>query len=66
LLTPYHYERYAGKLVEVKLYKAVDGCKLYEGVLQGLRDGNLVITVEDKEVIFPMDQVAKTNLAVVF
>ena len=66
LLTPYHYERYAGKLVEVKLYKAVDGCKLYEGVLEGLRDGNVVITVDDKEVMFPMDQVAKTNLAVVF
>ncbi len=66
LLTPYHYERYAGKLVEVKLYKAVDGSKLYEGILEGLRDGNVVITIEDKEVMFPMDQVAKTNLAVVF
>jgi len=66
LMTPYHYERYAGKLVEVKLYKAVDGSKLYEGVLEGLRDGNVVITIDDKEVMFPMDQVAKTNLAVVF
>ncbi len=67
LLTPYHYERYAGRLVEVKLYKAVDGSKMYEGILVGLKDGNVVIEVEeDKEVMFPLEQVAKTNLAVVF
>ena len=39
----------------------------YEGVLVGLVDGNVVIKDEDdKELMFPLDQVAKTNLAVVF
>ena len=67
LLTPEHYERFSGRQVEVKLYRGVDGKKLYEGVLLGLFDGNVVINVEnDKELMFPLDQVAKTNLAVVF
>ena len=67
LLTPEHFETFAGRLVEVKLYKGVDGKKFYEGTLVGLADGNVVIKVEnDKELMFPLDQVAKTNLAVVF
>lgn len=67
LLTPEHYERFAGKLVEVKLYKGVDGKKVYEGILTGLIDGSVVIKdEEDKEWMFPLEQVAKTNLAVVF
>ncbi|WP_419026426.1 ribosome maturation factor RimP [Emergencia sp.] len=67
LLTPGHFEKFAGRLVEVKLYKGVDGKKFYEGTLVGLADGNVVIKVEnDKELMFPLDQVAKTNLAVVF
>ena len=67
LLTERHYEKYAGRLVEVKLYKGVDGKKAFEGVLQGLSDGSVVIKTEDgQEMMFPLEQVAKTNLAVVF
>ncbi|MGN0659258.1 MAG: ribosome maturation factor RimP [Emergencia sp.] len=67
LFTAHHYEKYAGRLVEVKLYRGVDGKKFYEGVLIGLADGNVVIRDEnDKELMFPLDQVAKTSLAVVF
>lgn len=67
LLTQRHYEKYAGRLVEVKLYKGVDGKKVYEGILQGLTDGSVVIRTEDgQEMMFPLEQVAKTNLAVVF
>lgn len=67
LLTQRHYDKYAGRLVEVKLYKATSGSKNYEGVLVGLIDGNVVIKDEkDKEWMFPLAQVAKTSLAVVF
>lgn len=67
LLTQRHYDKYRGRLVEVKLYKAVSGSKHFEGVLVGLTDGNVVIKDEKgKEWMFPLNQVAKTNLAVVF
>lgn len=67
LFTPKHYERFAGKLIEVKLYKGVDGKKNFEGILKGLQDENVVIIDEnDKEWMFPLTQVAKANLTVVF
>ncbi|MGC2872625.1 ribosome maturation factor RimP [Ihubacter sp. rT4E-8] len=67
LVTERHYEKYKGRLVEVKLYKGVDGQKVFEGILQGIADGSVVIKTEDgQEMMFPLDQVAKTNLAVVF
>ncbi|MEF9922099.1 MAG: ribosome maturation factor RimP [Anaerovoracaceae bacterium] len=67
LLEEKHYKRFAGKEVEVSLYKAVDGTKKYQGILVGLIDGDIVIKDEkDNEIKFPQEQVAKTRLAVVF
>lgn len=67
LFEPKHYEKYAGKIVEVKLYKAVNGKKVIEGELVGLIDNKVVIKDEDEnELAFELDQVAKTNLAVIF
>lgn len=67
LISEKHYEKYTGRLVEVKLYKGIDGKKVFEGILEGLADGSVVIKDEnDKKWMFPLDQVAKTNLAVVF
>ena len=34
LITPEHYERYVGHEVEIKLYKAIDGIKNINGVLE--------------------------------
>lgn len=67
LLNERHYEKYTGRLVEVKLYKGTDGRKNFEGILLGLSEGNIVIRDEqNKEWMFPLEQVAKTSLAVVF
>lgn len=34
LITPEHYERYVGHEVEIKLYKAIDGVKNINGILE--------------------------------
>ncbi|MGI6211242.1 MAG: ribosome maturation factor RimP [Anaerovoracaceae bacterium] len=61
------YDRFRGKLVDVRLYKNVDGKKEYQGVLVGLIDGNVVIRDEEnQELKFPLDLVSRTSLAVVF
>ena len=61
------FDKFAGKQVEVNLYKSVEGKKMFSGVLVGLIDENIVITDEkDNEMKFPAEQVAKTCLAVVF
>lgn len=61
------YDRFTGQLVDVKLYKGFEGSKECQGELVGLADDVLTIRLEDgREVGFPMEQVAKTNLAVIF
>ena len=42
---PEHFQKYMGEQVEVKLYKAKDGRKKFEGVLKGYADGD--VTVEE-------------------
>lgn len=73
LLKEEHYVRFKGRMVEVKLYKAFEGAKNYEGVLLGLENDILSIEVppvkkgqEAKRLDIPFDQVAKTKLAVIF
>jgi len=61
------YDRFAGQLVDIKLYKSIENSKEYQGILVGAVEGNVVIRDDDgKEMAFPLDQVAKTSLAVVF
>ena len=62
------YEKYKGRIVDVTLYKAVDGSKQFTGELLGLV-GNAVMVkdeVDGQERAFPMESVAKVRLAVIF
>lgn len=60
------YDRYAGRVVEVSLYSAIDGRKKLEGTLVGLDGDDIVITDDSGEVRLPREKVAKTKLAVIF
>lgn len=74
LLTKEHYVRFTGKAVDVKLYKAFDGAKNYDGVvLLGLENDILSVEIpaakkgqEPKRLDIPFEQVAKTKLTVIF
>ena len=68
LLRPEHYERYQGAEVEIKLYKAQDGVKKIEGVLEEFDRKEQTVTVKDhsgKEYRIGLSDIAKANLAVV-
>ena len=67
LLKDADFERYAGKRVELSLYKAMNRQKKLEGILKGLEGDEIVIT-DDAENILRLQkkQVAKTKLVVVF
>jgi len=61
------YERFAGRIVDVKLYKALDGVKEFQGKLLGRADGNLSIEAEDGRILeFLLSDVAICRLAVIF
>ena len=62
----HEYIKYKGRDVEVKLFKAIDGEKMFEGSLVGLIDGKVVIESGGEELSFDKKDVASTRLAVKF
>ncbi len=60
------YTRFAGRLVELKLYEAVNGNKYFEGELIGKEDGVVSIDVNGETLQIPEKKISKINLAVVF
>lgn len=59
------FVKYQGELVDVKLYKAQEGRKQFQGKLLGLADGVLSIEEEGKTVSFAQKDVASVRLAVI-
>ena len=68
LLKEKDFIRFCGHMVDISLYKAVNGKKAYQGTLKALTDDNKIVITDEKgeEIEFPREQVAKTRLAVIF
>ena len=68
LKKPEDFVRYKGELVDVKLYKPINKSKVFQGRLEGLLDGTLVLVAEGdgSRLEFPWSAVASCRLAVVF
>ncbi|MGL6105918.1 ribosome maturation factor RimP [Romboutsia sp.] len=61
------FVRYAGREVEIKLYKPMDGSKQFEGELVGLtEDNNIRVIIDEKEVDFTRKEVALIRLTIKF
>ncbi|MFL8709228.1 ribosome maturation factor RimP [Clostridioides sp. GD02377] len=61
------FVRYQGRDVDLKLYKALNGCKQFEGELIGLtEDNNIKIIVNSEEMEFNRKDVAIVRLAIKF
>ena len=61
------FVKYHGEIIDVKLYKAQDGSKQYQGRLLGLEDGVLSIEEENGNVVkFEQKDTASVRLAVIF
>ncbi len=58
LKKPCDFERAQGKEIEVKLYKPLDGAKLFTGILIGLEDGKIVIEENGEKREFDQKAVA--------
>ena len=60
------YERFKGRIVEVKTYEQLNGSKEHEGTLLGKEDGIVKIEENGNMLEIPADKISKINLAVVF
>lgn len=61
-----HYAACLGKLVRIKTYQAVDGQKVFRGVLKALEGAEVIITDEKSgDRRFSLENIAKASLEVV-
>ncbi|WP_010252244.1 ribosome maturation factor RimP [Acetivibrio cellulolyticus] len=60
------FERFKGELVEVKVFKPIDGRKIFEGNLLGLIDNKIIIKINDTNMEFERDQVALVRRVIKF
>jgi len=61
-----HLEKSIGLDVEIKLFKAVEGCKEFEGTLTGFDQESVTISIEEKEQTFSRSDIAIIRLALDF
>ena len=62
LKLPAHFQRFLGENVEVKLYKPLDGAKLYSGTLSAYENGGVTIEIGVKPMTFTKEQIASVRL----
>lgn len=67
LISDADYEKYKGRVIDVFLYKALDGEKVITGVLEGLEENNIIIKNDKNEDMkIPREIASKVKLAVIF
>ena len=65
LKRPSDFARFIGSNVEVKLYKALDGRKVFTGKLVSYEDGDVTIAIAEQHRTFEKALVASVHLSIV-
>ena len=62
LFEPSHFVRHRGAIVKIRLSWPLDGRKNFRGVLQGYRDGNILIDVDGADLALPFSRIGTARL----
>ena len=55
------FEKFYGELVEIKLFKAIEGSKVYVGKLSSYSDGDVTAVINNNPVTFPGANIAQVR-----
>ncbi|MBP3237708.1 MAG: ribosome maturation factor RimP [Lachnospiraceae bacterium] len=62
-----HFEKSIGEEVELRLYKAVDKCKEYTGILTGFDKKSITIKdADDRDLVFERSDISSVRLTIDF
>ncbi len=61
LTRDFHFKRFVGETVKIRLYKALDGKKEFTGTLV-LVDEDIVIATENGDITFSLKNISKANV----
>jgi len=56
------FERFAGHEVSLRLFAPVEGQRKFKGVLAGMRDDQVVVQMDDKELAVTLDEIDQARL----
>lgn len=56
------FDRFAGSEVSLRLLAPVNGRRKFKGVLDGLRDGQVVVKMNDEELVVALDEIDQARL----
>jgi ribosome maturation factor RimP len=56
------FERFKGRRVKLKTIRPRDGRRNFSGVLMGISDDNVMLSIDDQVVIIPFESILKANL----
>jgi len=62
LFTIEQYAAYVGEWVEVKLRFAFESRKNFKGVLVGVEDGDVIVSVDGEEFLLPVESIEKGRI----
>ena len=66
LKRPSDFKQFLGREVEVKTYWAIEGQKLFVGVLKEYNGGNVTITIGNRDIFFTGQDIALVRLHISF
>ncbi len=62
LKTDDDFQRFQGSTIKVKTFGPIEGRRNFKGSLVGMKDGNIIVSIEGEEKQIPRDQVASARL----
>lgn len=62
LYKPSQYQRYIGELISVRLIRAFDGRKKFNGRLIDIKNNEVIVQVEDEEFTLPLEWIDRARL----
>lgn len=62
LFTIEHFERFRNQKAKVKLSLPVEGRRKFTGIIHGVKDGNVLLEVDDQDIELPFTTIEKANL----
>lgn len=62
LKTEAHFRRYIGSVIDISLYKAVNGSKLITGILKKYENNEITVEADGEDILLSLSSVSKANL----
>ena len=56
------YAAHAGELVKIKLRSPFEGRRNFQGLLRGVEEQDVVVLIEDREFLLPIELIDKANI----